>query len=228
MMVILERPRAVLEHQPEANHYDTLERDRMAAQQSTQNTPERWLPVPGYEGMYEVSSVGRVRSLPRIVHRKDGRSRRALGGDLNRRVSGTGYLCVDLWKENQGSRENVHVLVAAAFIGPRPDGMFVCHYNDVKTDNRVENLRYATPADNEADKRRNGRNFNLAQERGKKCGHLLAEPNLVPSKLKHGVRQCLSCARAQAHCYYRNITDREVRMKVADSYYESIMGGVSA
>ena len=75
MMEILERPRAVLEHQPEANHDVTLERDRMAAEQSTQTTPERWLPVPGYEGYCEVSDHGRVRSLERVIQTKNGPQR---------------------------------------------------------------------------------------------------------------------------------------------------------
>lgn len=188
---------------------------------------ERWLPIPGYEGMYEVSSSGNVRSLSRIVSGSDGRKMKVKGRLLKIRTLGMGYHCVDLWKDNRGSVENVHVLVAAAFIGPRPEGMVVCHYNDVKTDNRVENLRYGTRSENEADKRRNGLDPKQHQLTGKRCGHLLVEPNLVLSKLKHCVRQCRACARAQGYCYYRNIQDWEVRLKVADNYYESIMKEVA-
>lgn len=192
------------------------------------NSVETWLPIPGYEGSYEVSSIGNVRSLPRTVKRSDGWAMKVKGRMLKIRPWGAGYNCVDLWKGNRGHVENVHVLVAAAFLGPRPDGMVVCHYNDVKTDNRVENLRYASRVDNEADKRRNGLDPKQRQTKGTRCGHLLVEPNLVQSKLKHGVRQCLACARAQSHCYYRGIENWDERKKVSDQYYDSIMKGVAA
>lgn len=91
MMEALERPRTVLEHRAEANHYDTLERDRMAAEQSTQTTPERWLPVPGYEGYYEVSDQGRVRSVEREVYsRQWGNYRRVPGRYLSLGDKGRG------------------------------------------------------------------------------------------------------------------------------------------
>jgi hypothetical protein len=61
-------------------------------------------------------------------------------------------LCVD--GEQQGVM--VHHLVAAAFLGPRPEGALVLHKNDIKADCRVRNLRYGTHADNMADRKRNG------------------------------------------------------------------------
>ncbi len=52
---------------------------------------------------------------------------------------------------------HVHVLVLEAFVGPRPSGFDACHWNDVKTDNRIENLRWASHRDNANDAVRNGR-----------------------------------------------------------------------
>lgn len=63
-----------------------------------------------------------------------------------------GYLTVRLWvpSANKMKGYHVHVLVAAAFLGPRPEGQQVCHYNGIKTDNSLMNLMYGTPAENTA------------------------------------------------------------------------------
>lgn len=92
---------------------------------------ERWRPVCGYD--YEVSSLGRVRS-PRGL--------KTLTKALN------GYLVVGLWRGNKGWVPCVHALVAAAFIGPRPEGLHVNHIDGNKTNNRAENLEYVTLAQN--------------------------------------------------------------------------------
>ncbi len=69
-----------------------------------------------------------------------------------------GYPCVNLYREkNKPESFMVHILMARAFVGPCPEGQEVRHLNDVKTDNRLENLCYGTPADNYADSIRNGK-----------------------------------------------------------------------
>jgi hypothetical protein len=55
-----------------------------------------------------------------------------------------GYKYVTLYYKGRGKTRRVHTLVAEAFIGPRPDGMEVCHGNGTPTDNRAENLRWDT------------------------------------------------------------------------------------
>jgi hypothetical protein len=118
---------------------------------------EVWLPVVGYEGLYEVSDQGRVRSLDRTVAHPLWKTLRLRGRLLKLwRRGADDYFAVNLFKEGVGKPVRVHILVATAFIGPRPDGMDVCHGEGGKRDNRPENLRYGTRKENSADKMRDG------------------------------------------------------------------------
>lgn len=96
-----------------------------------------WRPVKSHPN-YEVSEDGQVR-----------RAGRVLKAAVNPR---TGYLTYSLYQSNRETRRYVHHLVAEAFIGPRPDGYEVAHGDGDKSNNRASNLRYATRAENEADK----------------------------------------------------------------------------
>jgi hypothetical protein len=87
----------------------------------------------------------------------------------------------------------VHRLVAAAFLGPRPDGMMICHWNGDPADNRVENLRYATRVDNALDSLRHGTHFPGSLTMCVKGKHPLDGPNLYISP-KSGKRMCRACA----------------------------------
>ena len=120
------------------------------------STPEQWRPIPGFEGVYSASSLGRIRSEHRTMIRKDGSpcttAERILKTRLNR-----GYPCVTLKKPNgpyvQGP---VHHWVALAFLGVPPEGLEVCHNNGDRTDARLSNLRYDTHVNNIADKKSHG------------------------------------------------------------------------
>lgn len=117
---------------------------------------EQWRPVVGYEGAYEVSDLGRVRSLDReITQTIRGRQcvRRWRGRMLRLCLNSGGYVVVAL---GAGHYHCAHVLVAAAFLGPRPPGYEVCHANGVRHDNRLANIRYDTRAGNFADMVRHG------------------------------------------------------------------------
>ena len=165
---------------------------------------ERWLPVPGYEGKYEVSDQGRVRALDRV----DTRGRRRAGKVLaiRRAQSGHGTVCL-----HDGGRWQVlvHHLVLLAFVGPRPDGMEGCHWNDDPADNRVENLRWDTRSGNIQDSVRNG-THHMARRTHCPQGHPYDSENTYvhPS----GSRMCRECRRQ-----YRE-DHREQRREVGRAY----------
>lgn len=190
----------------------------------TQSTHERWLPVPGYEGSYEVSDHGKVRSLDRKVHRTDGLTRIFYGKTMSPNVMPHGgHLSVCL---SGGTRKNrkgayIHRLVMAAFVGPCPEGMEVCHNNGNPTDNRLTNLRYGTAADNRSDSVKHGTHPNTAKTNCPQ-GHPLTVPNLKPGDLKAGDRSCLACSRARARVR-RHPEMRDDLQRISDSYYAAIV-----
>ncbi len=89
---------------------------------------ERWLPVVGLEGTYEVSDLGNVRSLDRTIGHGN-RTRSAFGCVLKPRIGTSGYPQVYL----DGKTKSVHRLVLEAFVGRCPPGMECLHGNDIPT-----------------------------------------------------------------------------------------------
>lgn len=109
---------------------------------------EIWKDISGYEGLYQISNLGRVKSLPRIRIGK-GIPYITKGKILKNSPGATGgYLRVNLCKNYKQTFFYVHRLVADAFI-PKIEGKNVVnHINGLKTDNRVENLEWSTIEDN--------------------------------------------------------------------------------
>lgn len=158
---------------------------------------EHWRPVLCYEGFYEVSDLGRVRSLPREV--QNGRGAMVAGGVLLRPTSDRGgRYVVSLSVRNRAACRSVHRLVLEAFVGPRPAGMEACHGDGDPGNNRLSNLRWDTHESNMDDQRRHGTNHNSRKSRCKH-GHPLEAPNLKPTQAAAGVRSCLACSREYAH-----------------------------
>lgn len=118
----------------------------MSAQDST--TQETWRPVIGYEGGYEVSDCGNVRSLPRRVMVGHGATRSVRQRVVAQRVHPQGYLIAFLQRGNKSQGFLVHRLVAAAFIGPIDDGSEVNHKDGDKKNNRAGNLEIVTRQQN--------------------------------------------------------------------------------
>lgn len=114
---------------------------------------EIWRPITGYEGIYEVSNLGRVRSLDRVtIH---GHRRR--GALLRPAPNRTGHQKVRLCWEGVVNDFLLHRLVLEAFVGPCPEGMICCHGPNGVLDNSVENLCWGTKSKNAGeDKLRDG------------------------------------------------------------------------
>lgn len=188
---------------------------------------ERWASIPGYEGYFEASDLGRVRSIDRVVTWKNGRKMRYRGRMLEPEFSNSGYLYVRLHAFGTTKGMFVHTLVLLAFVGPRPPGMECCHGPGGKLDNRPENLRWGTHSENNRDKTLHGTDH---KRNRKRCplGHLLIVPNLVPSSAKKGYRSCWACSRAHDYGRYCKIYSHPFDLKTeADEYYRRIMAGDS-
>ena len=105
---------------------------------------EIWKDIPNYEG-YQVSNLGRVKSLERI----DARGNRLLKEKiLKPQINDSGYYRIQLQKQSIKKTCRVHRLVWEAFNGQIPEGLQVNHINEVKTDNRLSNLNLMTAKEN--------------------------------------------------------------------------------
>lgn len=125
---------------------------------------EVWKDIPSCPG-YQASNAGRIRSLDRIVVGKDGKAKRFQGITLRAFPNKAGYLCIRVGRNNPTM---VHRLVAEAFFGPCPKGMYVCHNNNDRGDSRPSNLRYDSPKNNQQDRKAHGTYY-----RGERMAHAI-------------------------------------------------------
>lgn len=117
---------------------------------------EEWRPVPGYEGLYEVSSLGSVRSLPRIVRRGE-QEVNTPGKVLKQATMKQGHASLNLCRDGVPKGVLVHRLVALAFLGDPPPGKdLVLHGPNGVSDNSVANLRWGNHKENTGDAIRDG------------------------------------------------------------------------
>lgn len=105
---------------------------------------EIWKDIEGYEGLYQVSNLGRVRSLDNFVNCRSGAKQLRKGKILQPIKDLTGYFCVNFYKNNKMKRKSVHRIVAETFI-PNPHNYpVVNHLDGVKTNDIVSNLEWTT------------------------------------------------------------------------------------
>lgn len=108
---------------------------------------EIWKDIEGWEGLYQVSNLGRVKSLPRIT-RFGKRTKRVGGNYLSTPVSGRGYKIVVLTRHNKTFTYTLHRVIAKAFIQNPLNLPCIDHINTIRTDNRIENLRWVSHQQN--------------------------------------------------------------------------------
>ena len=106
---------------------------------------EIWKDIEGYEGLYQVSNLGKVKSLERKVKRSN-HTINVKEKILKYALSKHGYRVVSLWKNNKGKTKSIHVLVAVCFLNHKPNGylLVVDHIDENKENNSSNNLRLTT------------------------------------------------------------------------------------
>lgn len=114
-----------------------------------------WIAARGYEGLYEVSSDGEVRSLDRERITTRGLQRWP-GKMLSPFLDNNGYLYVNLSNGKRAKKTAVHRIILKSFVGMPRKGLIACHNNGNRTDNRVKNLRWDTYKANHEDMRSHG------------------------------------------------------------------------
>lgn len=167
-------------------------------------TAEEWRPIPGWLGLYEVSSFGRVKSLARV----DALGRPWPERVLAHEIKANGRHRVTLYGAGRSERRQVHHLVLEAFVGPCPDGLEACHWNDDPADNRLGNLRWDTKAANSRDAVRN-RTHSMTRKSHCPSGHAYSPENTYVRPAT-GDRRCRTCTRDnQRAAYQRRTATRE-------------------
>lgn len=168
---------------------------------------EEWRQIAGYEGYYEVSNHGRVRSLDRVIARKGKGSCLYRGRVISPGDSGWN-LQVGLSKGHRRWFPLVHRLVLEAFVGPCPEGMECCHNDGDYRNNHLTNIRWDTHVNNMRDSIQHGTHYSSSRTHCPR-GHLYDSGNT--SLGENGARQCRACHNERARQKYRRAV--EARMK---------------
>ena len=115
-------------------------------------TKEVWKDIPGYEGYYQASNSGKIRSVDRYVNRtnKFGTThiKKINGRELSQSFAGKGYMKVTLSKNAVNTTSYVHHLIYKTFFNQTPNGLQIDHIDENKQNNNIENLRVITSREN--------------------------------------------------------------------------------
>lgn len=110
---------------------------------------EKWKPVVGYEGLYEVSSKGRVRSVDRVLIDRIGREKLFRGQSIATHLNKYGYPICKLWMGSKGKTSTIHRLVALSFLENEDNKPQVNHIDGNKENNSIDNLEWVTNSEND-------------------------------------------------------------------------------
>jgi hypothetical protein len=109
---------------------------------------EQWKDIPGYEGRYQVSDLGNVKSLDIVVLKRDGKTVAKKGKIKAFYLDCAGYKQVHLYMNGNAKHCKIHRLVADMFVKGKKENLQVNHINGIKTDNRACNLEWVTQKEN--------------------------------------------------------------------------------
>lgn len=164
--------------------------------------PEQWLPVVGYEELYEVSDRGRVKALAKIDACGRSKPEIIMKQHLTGKLPSRRY-ALTLRKDGISKRHYVHILMLEAFVSPRPPGHLGCHIDDTPR-NELSNLKWDTVSGNNYDQVRNGHNHRANRTHCKRAGHPLTDNNVairLVGEKKAPARICRQCEREQSRTY---------------------------
>lgn len=190
------------------------------------STIETWKPIPGYEGIYEVSDHGNVRSLDRL-----GADGRRLKGKPMKQSLKDRYPFVTLCRNAKYKTFFVSRLVWQVFRGNLIEGMHIDHIDNNPMNNNRENLQQLTPKENVSRQKLFGNHVTDRVARGDTwaqrkthCpyGHPLEGGNIMPSTAKLGRRGCLACNRAQSYVRWHPNLKPQLQ-ELSDSYFQKII-----
>ena len=164
---------------------------------------EIWKPIKGFEGYYEISTHGRVRSLNRYVNYRNG-NKRLIKGDLKKTPTNShGYCIATLHKDGTQKSYSVHQLMAVTFLNHHPDGcnLVVDHIDNNRTNNDVNNLQVITHRTNTTKDRKNGSSIYAGVNWCHRNGGRWIARICLPHKRKYlGAFKC----ELKAHLAYQN------------------------
>ena len=178
---------------------------------------EIWKPIPGFNDWYEASSLGRIRSKPRVIHQSNGNKQHRKGAILKPGTN-KGYKMVVLCADGKRKTVTVHSLIALAFLGPREPGIHVRHKDGTRDNNKVSNLEYGTRSENTLDSVEHG-THNRARVTHCPRGHAYVDGNMCLGKLKRGTRRCRSCNNAWAYLKSKDMLNESNLKEYSDQYY---------
>lgn len=154
----------------------------------------------GWEGLYEVSSHGRVRSLERYVRHSKGGVQVVKPRVMTQFSGRKGHRSVVLSEGGSGRRKYVHRLVAYSFLGQPPSGKpLALHWDGNPANNHMDNLRWGDNSDNMQDAVRHGTHVTRMRDRTHcPAGHEYSESNTyIVNKTKSPERRCITCTQRQ-------------------------------
>ena len=165
---------------------------------------EIWKPIPGFNDWYEASSLGRIRSKPRVIHQSNGNKQHRKGAILKPGTN-KGYKMVVLCADGKRKTVTVHSVVALAFLGPREPGIHVRHKDGTRSENTLDSVEHGT--------------HNQARVTHCPRGHAYVEGNMCLGKLKRGTRVCRSCNNAWAYLKSKDMLNESNLKEYSDQYY---------